>query len=1352
MRNAVSTLKADGSGCRVPGSTDVLRKPVGRFLRFVFGGLCLVLALTTTVSAQQAVREILNADGNVVFYVDFWANNSGAYWTDASGPYTSSGTFTAAEIDTIVQGLQYWVDVLKKYGEMPVVLDEDGNPVTDIDGNPVHQPVRIRIAKVPDANAYAQAVVIVTGEDGFLVTGAQGLIADGTYIPPNDPSPITNPTQYAGGAHAIVRMGTGLNMQIGPQGQLSKAAYDMQAVLIHELGHALGVMSTSTAVRWDSDKLAWIYQFSDPLSRWDAHLRDNNGNAPYRNQTIGYDINKRGDVFDLGDPTATENPSKPTFVGTNTLEVYYDGDPELIERNLNYGVPIMGYTQNPYYWVDGADQWIFNGGGTLSHIDTTHSLMSWQDYRNYPYFIEVELATLQDIGYDDILRRDYFGRSFYVNGDGETQIVNTSNFGKWDPVTETYSSTEPNTSTFGVGVHLYASNLNILQTGTILADGTAGGGARIAGRDNTFTVADGTLIRANGLNGTGLVVSYGTGHHIINRGTIRATGTNGVGAHFHFGSAVIGDMRGSYFYDRYENAYLTELQGAMVDAFDITGTVAGSATTSQSRQVEVWSNVWVTYQDINGGAIVIGNTAHVDNINVMRGADIDGDILSFFNGNQTTQYGITQMYGAGTSTVSGSLTELGRTITSASEPYMNLGSTLTFGYKADESGAATDEIDKGFRFTYDHNINVFVDDQGRDVIALGTIDAEFVGGITEFRGNRSFLREVRIGEEGTLTLTRNGGVSTQLYLTDGMHNQGRLSGVGTIYTSINTSGYYNMPWEFLQLGRQSGRVQNDGWIAPGESNGLEIGTLNIEGSLYFGKESGYEVTIGANRSSGNYGECDLIRVSGETGMDGTLHIVVLPGNYDDDPTHYRIIRSGSYVAGSNFTDYRCDMAFINFVPVRYEEYDLNHSPVYISSTDPRYAQFTVIRDMEYFRKHARTHNERAVATAIDTSLFAAPQIAFSLGNYQNTPEDLRYMYDRIGASIRANSAMMNLWNPSELIFNRVGWGNGQMETGNRGRVNWDRMMGRTHRMLGRGQASFSRRSGSLWGDVFNTTFNTESDGNSHEYDFSRTGFMVGGEWNLTSHSAIGAIAAYADTRLKQTGDRVDSDDYLLGLYFVCAPFDEFEFKSYIGLGFQEYDMNRYIVNPNIYHETGKGINDRYVSNTKGNSMNISVELARPLMLHPTFILRPTLGIDAQHIWQNGFRENTLTQLPESYGSNIYALKYSRMHYYRTLFRVGFSSETTGPRGGIRMRAFYVKNIGSDDYPSSSANFSTGGSGFTVRGTDLGGDYLNLGVGANYWLDGGRTCSLFFDYDANIYGGSSKKTYAHAFNIGLLQNF
>ena len=1478
----INTMKSTGSQTNIGRflfrkglEMDGFPKKINSFFRHVIGSLCLVLCLNATVVQGQTVVNVRNNDGEVVFQLEFYNPADGTYYGPAYNN-TSSFIFSQAQINAVVESAQYWVDVVKPTGEMPYALDENGEryqvQITDDNGMPVYddygqpamewarQPVVVRVANsaAEAGNAFAMSFGVVTNShDKYLVGRPQGVIGDGDYVSTAHYEYVDGEgvqiVESEDGAHALIVIGTGWIANPGNQHPSGTTSFDLSPVIVHELGHALGIMDNVEVdtIVYNDNPYIYTYvnpRFSDTLTRWESRLRDNNGNTPLAGKAIGDDVDGMGVIFDIGDVYGDTQPSQVTFVGKHTLDVLYDGNAELIAENINKGVPLQGFTITNAYPTYTLQKWHFNPSGTFSHIDTTNSLMSWQPYRNYQGFIEVEMATLQDIGYD-IDRRNFFGRSFYVDGDGPEGdvFVCTSNFGKWDPNTQSYSNVEGNQSTYAIGIHLYARNLNIRYTGSVLSEGQAGTGIRIDGGNNKLEIARGSFVSAKGVNSVGLLTAYGTDHHIIHSGTLVGNGVGGDAVRFDFGvpSVKYGSInRGSYGIDYYdapdgytEFGLVPEIQGALVNQFDITGEIIGNKTQISSYYMNPWNDiVTVEFKDFIGSAIYIDNTAHVETINIMDGASITGDIMSFFNGNVLTYMDVVQPYSTSGDWLSGTINALGQEVSSLTAQHLGKGTTLTFGYKADAHGEATMAIDPDFNFKFEDNINVAFDESNRIVLATGVIDTKFVGGFTEFVGNYSFFHSAEISAGATFTLTSvmkkfeiddgedddsdnldadgnpivdyeryptllpgQGNYSPEyfeatpkLYLVDGMTNNGRFSGVGDIYTSVignttaNNGNSQNRfeNWTYLFSNRfemtpMTRSFINNGTIAPGNNDGEDVGTINIYGNLEFGKNSVYEVTISRERLQDHYGGSvdengnyidergnvhdkntgaiiatgvdpiyqegnDLIVVSGNTKLDGTLRVIIKPDSiFEEDSTTYTIIQSQTVTAGSGFTNYENNVGFLNMTKEQIVAYQGGFA-----------VQFVINRDPDFFKRRAKTPNELAVATAIDNSFFNAADIAFSLGDTRNSNADLRNMYRQMGAAHRANSALINLWSPSELLFNRIGWGNGQMETGDRGKVDWNRIAGRHARMLG--QSPYRQRTGSIWGDYFNTNFNADTDGNSAKYNIHRNGFMIGGEWNLTPYSAVGAIFSYADSKLKQSSDTVKSDDYMLGLYFVCAPFNEFEFKGYIGTGFQEYDFDRYVRNANIYTDSAtdlQGIYDRYVADTKGNTLNISLELARPLMLHPTFILRPTLGIDSQFMWQDAFKEKNYNAYynDNAYGSYLYALNYKRMKFNRSLLRAGFSSETTGSRGGIRMRAFYVTRIDGDDCPTSNVRFMAGGDQFAIQGVKMGSNFLSLGVGTNLWLDGEKTCSFFLDYDANIYN-SSRKLDVHTFSIGLLQNF
>lgn len=275
----------------------------------------------------------------------------------------------------------------------------------------------------------------------------------------------------------------------------------------------------------------------------------------------------------------------------------------------------------------------------LSHIELQNCLMSHQSYRNWCNFTEAELAILQDLGFN-VDRGAYYGKSIYNSG---ITFVNEQGFynriqdedGNW------YYGTEPNTTMHGTGLHIYGSNNIVTQKGTILADGFAANGIRVDGVGNKLTID--SNITANGDYGNGLLVAYGKEHEItLNANkTIEATGADGVAARFDFGSNELGDIfgyRGSYINTSYTSqeeidereaerpgssagmqvgwSEITEddvpdaIQGALVENFNVAGNLIGSKA-----------------------AIYISPNAYVKNINILKGAEIEGDIISEWNPN-----------------------------------------------------------------------------------------------------------------------------------------------------------------------------------------------------------------------------------------------------------------------------------------------------------------------------------------------------------------------------------------------------------------------------------------------------------------------------------------------------------------------------------------------------------------------------------------------------------------------------------------------------------------------------------------------------------------------------------------------
>ena len=385
---------------------------------------------------------------------------------------------------------------------------------------------------------------------------------------------------------------------------------DIGTVVAHELYHTLGMFARTgmEKINKDNDTMEYVFRFQDTgmADSWNSHLIDQNGNrARSGMQIIGPDDFQR---IQLSNPEASpadyfiidKNKAAPAyFVGTHISDVL-DGK----HFNGRDGIPVTGWEDygQGVLWPD------------LSHSEVARSLMSHQMYGSYNAPIEVELAMLQDMGYA-IDRRNFFGYSVYA--DDRTEINNRVFYGRNEDGTAYVPGTY-NTSMYGIGLHVYGSDNHIEQRGTIWTKGEAAVGIRLDGLRDAVTVPQGTVVRADGINGIGVLTAYGSEDTVTVDGTLTALGPGGRAISFDFGTNTLGGGLGYYgsyiaylslvdengnreFYKMIPPEELRHPMGTV----NVGGTVAGRAQ-----------------------AIYIAPNAYVPTVNFTDGARVSGEIRS----------------------------------------------------------------------------------------------------------------------------------------------------------------------------------------------------------------------------------------------------------------------------------------------------------------------------------------------------------------------------------------------------------------------------------------------------------------------------------------------------------------------------------------------------------------------------------------------------------------------------------------------------------------------------------------------------------------------------------------------------
>ena len=369
----------------------------------------------------------------------------------------------------------------------------------------------------------------------------------------------------------------------------NEQAADYVGALRLELARSLGA-----EVLLDTSKTPITFgeNILDP-NAWTLHLVDKNGNFA----TAGKQIITSEELSALLKNDSSLNAAD-FFVADDTIH--------FIGKNVSTvldGAEFYGKSGLPINAWNGTD---FDGVQTL-----IPGLMTALPYKNYSTFTELELAALQDIGYN-INRKKFYGLSIYKSNG---IFTNENNF----------SSSEP----LAIGLHVFGTRNTVTQNGKISVTGNGAVGVRVDGMQNKIIIPSGTEISANGQRGKGVLISYGRDQNLNVDGKITATGDGGNAVEFNFGSNALGagsEYRGSYLrYLRHvdtsgnlisaENLSLNmtngfnysanELVGALVNDFNLSGQLYGT-----------------------GNAIYIGKNAFVKNINVNAGAQIFGDITS----------------------------------------------------------------------------------------------------------------------------------------------------------------------------------------------------------------------------------------------------------------------------------------------------------------------------------------------------------------------------------------------------------------------------------------------------------------------------------------------------------------------------------------------------------------------------------------------------------------------------------------------------------------------------------------------------------------------------------------------------
>ena len=259
-----------------------------------------------------------------------------------------------------------------------------------------------------------------------------------------------------------------------------------------------------------------------------------------------------------------------------------------------------------------------------------NTLLSDDQYKNYTFLTEAEMAVLSDLGYR-IEPREFFGRSIYSFGSPERRIVRTvqNDFALYDHATELYEKRKPSQTPLAVGLHLYGSYNDVVHSGNVLTAGSGSIGVRVDGSENFYYQTNKSSIIASGDSNVGLGFTYGRDNRAYISGHISALGRQGIGIKVDMGSNIYSDLveyRGSYIRVRtldYLHGIVSELDAARVPLLD-------DLNGPQISELIIDGEV-----EGSDAAIYIDESSFVKSINVTSNARLTGGIYSTWNPRST---------------------------------------------------------------------------------------------------------------------------------------------------------------------------------------------------------------------------------------------------------------------------------------------------------------------------------------------------------------------------------------------------------------------------------------------------------------------------------------------------------------------------------------------------------------------------------------------------------------------------------------------------------------------------------------------------------------------------------------------
>lgn len=345
--------------------------------------------------------------------------------------------------------------------------------------------------------------------------------------------------------------------------------------------------------------IAYEVVAKDELLKYQEFTQKAHSQAQDEAKLQAYSKNK---TFSLSKDDKDTDKSEVTFADSESDKA--DGYSIVPEKVDLYGIPV---SFTPL------------GKPTL-HLRNT--ILSSDQYKNYTFLTELEMALLSDLGYR-LEPREFFGNSIYSFGTAEQRITRYARrpYAFYDHRAGTYNIKRPSRMPLGVGLHIYGSYNDVIHGSIVSSMGEGSIGVRVDGSHNYYYQTPKSSIVTSGDDSVGIGFNYGCDNRAYISGYVGALGSRGIGIRVDMGSNIYSDFieyRGSYVRVRTLDflqgtaseeqvskvPLLDDLKGPQVQDLIIDGVVEGARAAIWIDESSLVKNIFMTADAVVNGGIV----------------------------------------------------------------------------------------------------------------------------------------------------------------------------------------------------------------------------------------------------------------------------------------------------------------------------------------------------------------------------------------------------------------------------------------------------------------------------------------------------------------------------------------------------------------------------------------------------------------------------------------------------------------------------------------------------------------------------------------------------------------------------